>query len=100
MYETLLYFFSIFLYVGFCIEKTINPAKICLLSIFILYRFKFSYEILVSLNKAKKGINTMINDDRTTLWDSVLNDIKLTIFDNDKQMDISNLFIFHNGYNF
>ncbi|VVH63660.1 hypothetical protein BSPWISOX_2503 [uncultured Gammaproteobacteria bacterium] len=43
------------------------------------------------LNKAKKGINTMINDDRTTLWDSVLNDIRLTIFDNDKQMDISKL---------
>lgn len=43
------------------------------------------------LNKAKKGINTMINSDRSIIWDSVLNDIKLTIFDKNTQINISEL---------
>ena len=43
------------------------------------------------LNTAKNGIQRMFDSNRTTLWDSVLNDVQLTIFNSNKQLDIAKL---------
>ncbi len=43
------------------------------------------------LNTAKTGIQEMVNSDRTTIWQSVLNDVNLTIFNSDKKIDITKL---------
>lgn len=41
------------------------------------------------LNAAKTGIQEMITSNRTTIWQSVLNDVTLTIFNSNKKVDIT-----------
>jgi hypothetical protein len=43
------------------------------------------------LNAAKSSIKEMFQSDRCTLWQSVLNDVNLTIFNSKKRIDISKL---------
>lgn len=43
------------------------------------------------LDAAKKGIQDMFDSNRTTLWDSVLNDVNLTIFNSKEQINIKQL---------
>ena len=43
------------------------------------------------LSAAKSGMTEMLASQRTTIWDSVLIDVKLSIFDNDRRIDISKL---------
>lgn len=43
------------------------------------------------LNTAKTGIQSMFHSERTTIWDSVLIDVNLTIFNSDKKVDITRL---------
>ena len=43
------------------------------------------------LNAAKIGIQEMTSSDRTTIWQSVLNDVNLTIFDSARKINITTL---------
>lgn len=43
------------------------------------------------INNAKSGIEALSLGNRATLWDSVLIDVNLTIFNSDKQIEIKNL---------
>lgn len=43
------------------------------------------------LNAAKTGILEMVSSNRTTIWQSVLNDVNLTIFNSGRKIDIAKL---------